>query len=428
MMSLTAGRAAALSPESVPPEPGIPPETAVQDRATQDRVAQVLLWVVFLAVSVFQRLAIRAGEGQIAIAFVLSMTAVVALLVSGRMVFNPLRLLIFSWMAAALVGTLVVARAGYSVASMALMLAIALPYVFQFRAGLLDALEPLRQFRALVTVLAVLGITQFFAQFVVGKDLAFPLDSFLPKEIFLDNFNTLIPLYDGFQALKANGIFLLEPSHFSQFVGIAFVLELMVFASTPRLALYAVALFVSFSGTGSSLVALFAPIVLVRQRRFGLLLAGALAVVVIVTAGSAIHLDVFLNRVSEFTSTRASGFARFVGPFWFLGDYLFTDPLRMLFGMGAGSITAFLKQTAYFSHDTSWAKLMFEYGLVGFFAYMAFFATAVFHRSSNLILSGMVFYTFLLLGGYLLATYMHCLFLALSVWHRPGPPAGGHSP
>ncbi|HYD32635.1 MAG TPA: hypothetical protein VEB64_17470 [Azospirillaceae bacterium] len=391
--------------------------------ARQDRIAQSLLWAVFISVSVFQRFAIRAGEGQIAIAFVLSMAALAVLLISGRISINPLRLVMFCWMSAMLVATLTVALAGYSVASMALMLAIALPYVFQIRRGMLDPLEPLRQFRTLVSGLAVLGVVQFFAQFVVGQQLAYPLDTFLPKDVFLDNFNTLIPLYDGFSALKANGVFLLEPSHFSQFVGMALVIELMVFASTPRLVLFVLALFVSFSGTGTSMVALFAPIVLVRQRRYGLLLVGVLGILAIAAAGSAIHLDIFLNRLQEFTSTRASGFARFVGPFWFLGEYLFVDPMRMLFGMGAGSITAFLKQTAYFAHDTSWAKLMFEYGLVGFFAYMTFFVTAVFHRSNNLIVSGMIFYTFVLLGGYLLTPYMHCLFLALSVWHRPATVA-----
>lgn len=390
-----------------------------------DRVGHVLLWCVFLSVTVLQRFAITAGgEAQIALGFAVSMVPIALLVATRRLVISSLRLVAFCGMAAAILLSLVLGdQISNSVSSLALLLVIGLLYVFQFRADLgADlGLDPARIFRTLMTILAVVGIAQFFLQFVVPSDFAFPIDAFVPEAVLMRDFNTLNPLYYGSPILKANGVVLLEASHFSQFVAIALIIELMRFRSPLRIALYALALFVAFSGTGLSLVALFGPLVLIRQGKIGLLLIGVLALAILFSAGEMVHLSLFTDRLAEFGSTRSSGFARFVGPFWFMGEYLFNDPQHLFFGMGGGSITPFLKQAAYFTHDTSWAKLLFEYGLVGFVAFLGYFLICAFDRTSNAVIAGMATYTFLLLGGYLLATYMHLLFLALSVWHRPAP-------
>lgn len=396
--------------------------TAAPAAPAVDRVGHVLLWCVFLSVTFLQRFAISAGSGeaQIAFGFAVAMLPIALLVITRRLVINSLRLVAFCGMAAAILLSLVLGdQISNSISSLALLLVIGLLYVLQFRDDL--SLDPARIFRTLMTILAVVGIGQFFLQFVVPSTFAFPIDAFVPESVLMRDFNTLNPLYFGSPILKANGVVLLEASHFSQFVAIALVIELMRFRSPFRIALYAMALFVAFSGTGLSLLALFGPLVLIRQGKLGLLLIGVLALAILFSAGEMIHLSLFTDRLAEFGSTRSSGFARFVGPFWFMGEYLFHDPQHLFFGMGGGSITPFLKQAAYFTHDTSWAKLLFEYGLVGFVAFFGYFLICIFDRTPNVVIAGMATYTFLLLGGYLLATYMHLLFLALSVWYRPAP-------
>jgi len=62
-------------------------------------------------------------------------------------------------------------------------------------------------------------------------------------------------------------------------------------------------------------LAICLPIYALMRRRWGLLLFGIIALIVMIPLLEYLHLDLFLSRLGEFGSTRSSGFARFVGGF-----------------------------------------------------------------------------------------------------------------
>ena len=83
-------------------------------------------------------------------------------------------------------------------------------------------------------------------QFVAKPEWMFPLDMFLPEQLFISQFNLRIPITDSLPYLKGNGLVFLEPSHFSQFLAFSILIELAYFRRLPRLALLGLAYLTSF--------------------------------------------------------------------------------------------------------------------------------------------------------------------------------------
>ena len=96
----------------------------------------------------------------------------------------------------------------------------------------------------------------------------------------VQHFNKQAALAYGSEVYRANGVFLLEPSFFSQVLAVAIIAELCTLggkiplASATRLAVFSAALFVSYSGTGVLVLAVCLPLYVVMRRRWGLLLFG----------------------------------------------------------------------------------------------------------------------------------------------------------
>ena len=90
------------------------------------------------------------------------------------------------------------------------------------------------------------GLLQMAVQFVAKPEWMFPLDMFLPEQLFISQFNLRIPITDSLPYLKGNGLVFLEPSHFSQFLAFSILIELAYFRRLPRLALLGLAYLTSF--------------------------------------------------------------------------------------------------------------------------------------------------------------------------------------
>ena len=69
----------------------------------------------------------------------------------------------------------------------------------------------------------------------------------------------------GSHEYRANGVFLLEPSFFSQVLAVGIVAELCTFGRLSRLALFGLALIVSYSGTGLIVLAVCLPLCLIGR-------------------------------------------------------------------------------------------------------------------------------------------------------------------
>jgi hypothetical protein len=254
--------------------------------------------------------------------------------------------------------------------------------------------KTLQAFQLLVMLLSCLGVVQFVAQFVVdGTQLVrfYGLLDFL-----------LDPSHDAASdpqgprnfggILKSNGMFLAEPSTFSQITALGILVEVLKFGRPRYLLVMALGFLVAFSGTGLMLLLLFLPLAGLRHSRAGL---SALFIVILflgIFATGMIDLSVFSSRVSEFQDTQSSGFVRFVAPFWLAAKRFDTGSLgELLMGSGPGTVNAF-GDLSYAHAIVNWFKLFYEYGIIGSFIYYCFLASCLRRsRCPGLLIAVLIF-------------------------------------
>lgn len=313
-----------------------------------------------------------------------------------------------------------------SPASLPLFLLIYACYLFRAEASETLFRSLLDAFQAMVAVCAVAGILQFLAQFVLGSGgPLFTWYGILPDWLLTSGFNTRNPLtWDG-DIYKANGFFLIEPSTFSQYLCLAAVFEMLYFGATRRFYLYLVALPLSYSGTGMLVLLPLLPLALVARQRWNTMLGiGAILVLAALTA-DLWQADKLVDRVNEFGNANTSATARFVAGAWMIRDFQLDRAVDLLLGMGPGAIRVYQRLVEYEAHDPPWAKLPFEYGLVGFAAFLAYGAACLSQARSPWIVAALVI-GFFLFGGMLLEPRFQVLilvFCTLLVAPAPETPA-----
>jgi hypothetical protein len=223
---------------------------------------------------------------------------------------------------------------------------------------------------------------------------------------------------------RANGVFLLEPSFFSQVLAVAIIAELCTLARTSRLALFGAALLVSYSGTGMLVLAICLPLYLVTQRRWGLLFLGLSALIATVPLLEHLQTVRLLSRLGELGSAHSSGFARFVGGFLLFDQFLWSDPWRTLFGYGAGAFANYASHTHYAVAEMTLFKIVFEFGIIGALAYFGFLTCCLLTSRAPRLLTLAVGITYLLNGMY--TPFAHGLALGLLLWNSmPNESCGG---
>jgi hypothetical protein len=266
-------------------------------------------------------------------------------------------------------------------------------------------------------ICALVGVLQFAAQFIVGTRIAFFLDTSIPESLTLKGFNSLIPLYWSSPVFKSNGFFFLEPSFFCQFVAVAVVAELFIGARMLRLLMLAAGLISSYSGTGLTMLALFAPFYFFNREAHGrvrLLVTAVIVALVVMFFGDEISIDAFTRRFGEFSNEQSSGWARFLSMFSVLQTVVFSNDFTFLTGRGPGTVQEQFQYLSYNAFDATWGKVIYEYGLVGTIIYAFFFYSAACEGAKGLRFA--VGYTYLFLGGYLLNPSILMQVAALVVW------------
>ncbi len=383
--------------------------------ATPNRTTVAGLWLILGSLVFLQRLSI-AG---VPVAFGISYMVLVALVLL-RVVIIDATFLVFFLIAVAVASLSIFWwPADASLSSFLYLVAIYALYMLRFRDRAASFAAARHIFLKCMLIVAVLGIAQFMAQFVLGPERVFPLE-FLPEFVKAQNYNVIIPLTYGSPIVKSNGVFFLEPSFFSQFLAIALIFELAGPQRPIRSSIYLFALLLSYSGTGLLTAAVFAPLMLIRRVNVPIILGAIVTSIVVVLSASVFEFNTLFGRVDEFTAPESSGFARFVSPFYLIRDFLLPSPDNFLFGMGPGTINAaLLKATfhAYLAHDPTWIKLIFEYGLVGGLALLSYVVSAVYTGARDRLLSTALLFAWLVLGGYLLNGMMNVLFVTLGVMH-----------
>ncbi len=357
------------------------------------------------------------GKQGIGISVFLLLAVVMASTVGGAMRIEPRRLALYFMLVGSLGVIQILQPEAFSPLSLLLLVAVHLPYAVTVPHS--DGGDRIIQlFLAIATVLAVLGIAQYGLQFFVNPRYLFPIENFVPDTFIVQHFNHQAAMEYGAHEYRANGVFMLEPSFFSQLLAVAVIAELCTRNRMTRLAVFGLALIASYSGTGIVVLAICLPPCLIARRRWGLLLTGLLALVAIILLHEYFHAFRLLSRVAEFSSTRSSGYSRFVGGFYLFDQFLWHDPWRALFGYGAGAFTSYAERAHYGADEMALFKIVLEFGLVGAAVYFGFLFCCLFYSPAPGILTLAVAITYFLNGIY--TPFAHGLALSLLLW-RPLP-------
>lgn len=258
-----------------------------------------------------------------------------------------------------------------------------------------------RLYLTLIIICCICGILQFCMQFLIKPVWLFDFREFIPSFFQNKNIsNTVIPIAFFY---KANGFFLTEPSGFSQWCTWGLFFSNSIHAFHLYYFVFLFGLILSFSGTGLIMFFVFSCAQILVGSFFQKVLGASLLCVLVL---------VFLFFVPEFIQDRAKEFqggtslvttsaaARFVNPLVVITDSLNSSLKTFMIGNGPGSIGRVVRD--FEAHDPTYAKLIFEYGILGFLLYFPLIRQFFSFRRFFLF-SFLLFIQIFFLGGNLLA-------------------------
>ncbi len=381
------------------------------------RVGWVYL-VPLLAATILAKLGTPLGRGSIPMSWPMIFAAAIVGLYFGRLRFDAARLAAYC----GAMGLICLIQAGqgmpFSVPSFILMAVTYLMLVLRAPEGQFSQEQATGWFLRLSTFIAVCGIAQFSLQFVLPTAWVFPIENFLPESLIVQDFNLQARLNYLSDIFRSNGVFMLEPSFFSQLLAVAIVVELCHQSRNSRLLLYVVALVMTYSGTGLVVLAICLPLLVIQRQRSDLIMAAGLIGLVLILFAPFVNLDLFVERFNEFDNPKSSGFERFVGAFYLFDQFLWTDVWRGLFGIGAGTYWPYSQAAIMPAHEMAHSKIIFEFGVIGATIHFTFLTFCIFKSQAPFLIRLAIFITFFMNGLYTVLS--HAMALTLLMW--PGPP------
>jgi hypothetical protein len=345
------------------------------------------VWASILSILFFSQIAYNIGEFPVSTAFICYALITLYLVTSGYASLSIPTLILY--LIAGAFACLTMARTTSLASWTSLLLLSALYAPFSFRLKNASDLEPIQQYieRAYVsaaTAISVIAVIQIVLVNVFDASYLTNVYFILPEEIRGAGSYTFFR--EGGGIVKANGFFLRESGALSIVIGLAMIIEYFTRVRWRILAILAAGLFCSFSGSG--ILALILGFLMPRSlNRVPHFLISSLVFILVFSALYSLEipgLTIFFDRLSEFTTPGTSGYARFVAPMDMVQPSLDEGGATMWLGHGAGS---YLRSTGllglkYEINDPTWAKLIYEYGLVGLTLISALFVARVY--SSNL--------------------------------------------
>jgi hypothetical protein len=380
-----------------------------------DRSAYFACAFLLMFSIVFQKFAIPGTNGAISLTLIALVGATAVLALTDTLRLNSTSLIFAILFFASAATSLCLSRSPQaSRPSFWFALAAQCPLVFSLASGRLTNFDMLRLASAIGAVLSVVAVVQLAIQSTLGPEIAFWFDYNLPRSMALHGYNNLNTLAWDNPYLKSNGVFFSEPSYFCQFLALCFLAEVAVSARPLRLLLMAGGLVTTYSGTGLTTLAVFLPFAVPSDKRREVLLVVAAVAVAILAGSSVIEFDAVTTRVDEFSTVGTSGYARFISIWELLPGALSTDLITFLFGRGPGTVTELYLTRPYDMFAATYAKVLYEYGALGFALYLAFFYSAIIEKRSALCWP--LAFTYFLLGGYLQDAAIITLVLVLGGW------------
>jgi hypothetical protein len=383
------------------------------------RLVQAGLLLVLLSATVLQRFGVNAGALSTSAALIAIYVFLALAGLAGALAISSTRVMLCAACLCVALSSLMLNEAGASLPSLILVVAMYLPFVFVLEPGSVaddDAGWVLARFVDIATICAVFGVVQFLVQPVLHADWLFDFTPYIPEPLrAAGTFNTTISL-GSFN--KSNGFFFREPSGFSYLMALGLAIEWTTRKRSWRLLGLGLALLLTYSGTGilALLLATMHPLGLKTVVR--LVVLALLGAAVFWLLGDALNLSLTLDRVGEFNSEHSSAYMRYIAPMRLLSETFDSAWWTPLVGHGPGMI--FRTAREYEFHDPTWAKLLFEYGALGFVLFVALFATMLRRPNIPVQVRAALFWGWLILGGHLLSPEHNFLSLALIGLAAPG--------
>lgn len=380
---------------------------------TMGRTAAV--WLLLFGVTFGQRFGVPFGPtSQVPISAFLAYGALYLLLTSGRARINATALILYGAVVTCLVVTLFFGKVFFSSFSFFYLILLYFVYLFSTDVTRSEYLSYLKIFQNLMIAMAFIALAQFVEQLTVHTTMS--LFDFVPENFQIVGYNTRPTLYYGSTFYKANADFFLEPSFLSQYMALAIIIEILFFGSWKRIALYAAAIFASFSGTGMVLLLLFAVLTVIRTKRWGMLFPLPFLLILLVIFKDNQFVAAIFDRVGEFDDKNTSAFMRFIGPNEVLTSILGPDFGAFLVGKGPGFVEELNRGALGLPVNFPVIhKMLLEYGIIGTVPFLAFIVTRFFAGSRSKLLSGAVLLMYLFLSGSLLQAHTIYLFYVLVI-------------
>lgn len=393
------------------------------------RLLAAAIFFAMLALTVLDRFGLRVTAHSSVPASLIAMYALVtAMLVGGVAELN--RRMVMVYLAIATVATLsLMVNAAFTplpyLSKMSFLFLIVLyaPFCVSLRRG---AVAPTmwRQTVGLYIVFAVLvalaGIAQYLIQFVYHASWIFDYTPLIPEPLRATRgWNTAYTVGVNLPGAwtKSNGFFMREPSIFSVVMAFGLLCELSLARRKWVMAVLAAALLLSYSGSGllSLAVALLFP--LGRKTLARTLAVAGVGAAAFVVFGGVLNLSYTLNRSDEFLKKDSSAYCRFVAPAAQTVREIDSDPWAGLVGHGPGSMVRMGGECGNNRVQTTYAKVVIEYGLLGALAFGALMVAALNRAAAPLRIRIAAGVAWLLLGGNLLDSfYLLFIYLVSAMW------------
>ena len=148
----------------------------------------------------------------------------------------------------------------------------------------------------------------------------------------------------------------------------------------------------------------------------------AVAALVVLLFDDALNLSFTLNRVTEFGHERSSGYIRYLAPMQVIWESINAELWTPWVGHGPGTIQRSSHRIEFF--DPTWAKLLFEYGALGFAVFCALIVYALKRFNAPTQIRAMLFFSWLVMGSHLLSPENLVMLYAICCsWPRSTPGA-----
>jgi hypothetical protein len=377
-----------------------------------DRVVVHAMALDLISTVIFQRIYIGVSVTLATHFFVIGL-----LVYRNRTTFSVMRLALYIAFFGSCALSIMVSGNSFSLGSYFLGLVCYIPFLLVIRSNEATYFEVLKIYQIVALVVGVLVFMQVVVQ-LVGMQM-FNEDMFVPAGLVPPNMNYIQPTAFKGGFMKPNAFFMLEASYTSQFLAVAFIIELAFFKRWARLCVFGFAILATFSGTGLVMILVSLPLLLGRMWRQLVIVAIILLPLLGVVAVSTGWIDYTSNKSQSFDKNGSSANQRFVAPYTNTWDILATgDFHNIMFGLGAGKTSNYEAEPLLgFALWSAAPKVFVEYGLMSALLLIVFTSYLFFSPGVPLIVTiNVLLYYFVVGGNFLLPPVLNYCIILCAGW------------